>query len=108
MGDPPVGFVCVELVDGAPHIWQLSVLPEHGRRGVGRALLQAACDWARAEGFATVTLTTYRDVPWSTPFYATLGFTALDTLRPGSRRSTSERAMGDDDFGTRLAMKLAL
>ena len=40
-GDPPVGFVCVELVDGNPHIWQLAVHPDHGRRGLGRHLVEA-------------------------------------------------------------------
>jgi ribosomal protein S18 acetylase RimI-like enzyme len=35
-GDPAVGFVSVELVDHEAHIAQLSVLPEHGRHGIGR------------------------------------------------------------------------
>jgi GNAT superfamily N-acetyltransferase len=48
VNDPPVGFVCVELVGGIPHIWQLAVDPDHGRRGLGRALMNAACDWARS------------------------------------------------------------
>jgi ribosomal protein S18 acetylase RimI-like enzyme len=62
-GDPAVGFICLDMVDGLPHIWQLSVQPNFGRRGIGRALIEAACDWARESGFRGMTLTTFRDVP---------------------------------------------
>jgi ribosomal protein S18 acetylase RimI-like enzyme len=109
VGDPPVGFVCVELVGGVPHIWQLAVHPDHGRQGLGRALVRAACEWARLQPFDAITLTTYRDVPWNGPFYESLGFVTMGTLTPeliGIREH--ERAVGDDDFGPRVAMRLAL
>jgi len=106
---PPVGFACVDLVDGAPHIWQLAVHPDHGRRGLGRALVEAVCDWARTERFDVITLTTYRDVPWNGPFYESLGFAALDVLTPGLLAIREhERMIGDDDFGARVAMRHAL
>src|SRR5512146_1557119 len=35
--DQPVGFAAVELVDGHPHIQELDIHPDHGRRGVGGA-----------------------------------------------------------------------
>src|SRR5271165_3964159 len=73
-GDPPVGFASVEIVDGLAHLWQLSVRPSHGRRGVGTALVEAVCQWAGSQGYEAVTLTTYRDVPWNGPFYRRLGF----------------------------------
>jgi GNAT superfamily N-acetyltransferase len=108
-GDPPVGFVCVELVDGVPHIWQLAVHPDHGRRGLGRSLVDAARQWARAEGFDAITLTTFRDVPWNGPFYRSLGFVPLDELTTGlAAIREHERSIGDDDFGQRVAMRLAL
>jgi GNAT superfamily N-acetyltransferase len=107
--DPPNGFVCVELVDGVPHIWQLSVDPDHGRQGLGRSLVVAVCDWARSEGFGAITLTTYRDVPWNGPFYESLGFAVLEVLAPGlTAIREHERAIGDDDFGPRVAMRLDL
>jgi len=109
VGDPARGFVCVELIDGVPHIWQLAVHPDHGRQGLGRALVEATCEWSRSEGFDAITLTTYRDVPWNGPFYESLGFVALSVLTPGLQAIREhERAVGDDDFGPRVAMQLTL
>jgi len=105
-GTPPVGFASVELVDGAAHIWQLSVLPSAGRQGRGTALVTAVCDWAAAAGYDAVTLTTFRDVPWNAPFYARLGFRPVTDLAPELAEARAhERAIGDDDFGPRLAMR---
>jgi ribosomal protein S18 acetylase RimI-like enzyme len=42
-----VGFVHVLEAEGLAHLEQLSVLPEHGRRGYGRMLVDAAKDKAR-------------------------------------------------------------
>ena len=109
VGDPPVGFVCVEMVDASPHIWQLSVLPEHGRQGLGRSLVRAACDWARRQGCDAITLTTFRDVPWNGPFYESLGFVTVDPLPPGLQAIRDhEREIGDDAFGPRVAMRRPL
>jgi GNAT superfamily N-acetyltransferase len=66
-GDPPVGFASVEIVDGLAHVWQLSVLPSAGRRGIGTALMEAVAGWARDQGLDAVTLTTFRDVAWNAP-----------------------------------------
>jgi GNAT superfamily N-acetyltransferase len=81
----PVGFAMVELLDGNAHLDELDVHPDHGRRGVGAALVRTVCDWARDRGFPAVTLTTYRHVPWNAPFYSRLGFRILrsDELTAG-------------------------
>jgi GNAT superfamily N-acetyltransferase len=106
VGDPAVGFACVEVVDAAAHIWQLSVHPRAGRQGRGRALVKSVCDWAVANGLPAVTLTTFRDVPWNGPFYARLGFREVEDLTPGlAAMRQHERAIGDDDFGPRIAMR---
>jgi GNAT superfamily N-acetyltransferase len=105
VGEPAVGFVTLELVDGSAHIDQVSVLPEHGRRGIGRALLEAAIGWAASSGYTGLTLTTYRDVPFNAPFYRTLGFTEVTDPAPGlAALRAHERESGLDDHGPRIAM----
>jgi GNAT superfamily N-acetyltransferase len=105
-GQPARGFACVDIVDGSAHLWQLSVFPSFGRRGIGWALVQAVCDWASSNGHPAVTLTTFRDVPWNAPFYNRLGFRVLDELSPGLQAIRDhERELGDDDFGPRVAMR---
>ena len=69
-----VGFAIVVFVGGLPHLDELDVLPEHGRRGIGSRLLDAVCRWAADAGHRAVTLSTFRDVPWNLPFYARRGF----------------------------------
>lgn len=75
--DVPVGFAYVEIVGGQPHLDELDVHPDHGRRGIGAALVRAVIDWTRSKGYAGLTLTTFREVPWNMPFYAQLGFRVL-------------------------------
>jgi GNAT superfamily N-acetyltransferase len=107
--DPAVAFIVVELVDGIPHVWQMSVHPDHGRQGLGAALIAAAREWARTAGYNARTLTTFRDVPWNGPFYGSLGFVVLDDLTPElAAIRDHERAIGDDDYGPRVAMRLEL
>ena len=104
-----MGFVSVDIVDGCAHIDQLSVLTDHGGRGIGRALLDEAVRWARASGLAAVTLTTFRDVPWNAPFYRRVGFEVVDDPTPGlAVVRAGERADGLDGFGPRVAMRLVL
>src|ERR1700730_11509868 len=94
-GEPPAGFASVAIVDGAAHLWQLAVLPEAGRRGLGTALVAAVCDWARSGGFHAGTFTTYRDGTWNAPFYERLGFRPLTDLTPGlAVIREHERAIG--------------
>jgi 4-diphosphocytidyl-2-C-methyl-D-erythritol kinase len=81
----PVGFVWLddEVGGDAIAIAELDVLPAHGRRGIGAALLEHACAWARAAGYRRVDLGTLADVPWNAPFYARHGFVAVETGAPG-------------------------
>jgi GNAT superfamily N-acetyltransferase len=72
-----VGYVVVEVVDGCAHIEQLSVVPDHQGRGIGRALVEAVSTWARDQGLPAITLTTFTDVPWNRPLYEHLGFHVL-------------------------------
>lgn len=68
------GFYALGHIEGQAHLEQLSVRPEYGRKGLGRALLEHACELAQARGERAVWLTTYAHVPWNRPFYERHGF----------------------------------
>jgi GNAT superfamily N-acetyltransferase len=92
--DVPVGFAHVVVMDrDLAHLEEIDVHPEHGRRGLGTGLVLQVCHWAAAHGYTSVTLTTFRDVPWNMPFYARLGFTIV----PPEQLSSSLRAVVEDE-----------
>jgi len=73
----PIGFIVAKFLPESCFIIELSVHPDHGRRGVGSALISACCQSASFRGAARVTLTTFRYVPWNIPFYQRSGFKIL-------------------------------
>lgn len=110
-GRPPAAFVRLELVDGQAHLEQIAVSPELARQGIGRALLHAAKAWALEAGFHSMTLTTFADVPFNAPFYASAGFTELAEAEwgPGIRAiRRAEIELGLDKAGRRIAMGVEL
>lgn len=78
LGGELVGYVWARDLDGQPHLEQISVLPEVGGRGVGVALVKQVVAWAAAQGGSSLTLSTFRDVPWNGPWYRRLGFADID------------------------------
>lgn len=68
------GFVSAETFGDELHVWELAVDAQCQRMGIGRRLVQKACEHASANGLSAVTLTTFRDLPWNAPWYARLGF----------------------------------
>src|SRR3990172_1429377 len=60
--DEVAGYLIHDTVDGSLHIEQVSIHPDHGRRGLGRALIDRAAEQA-SSWTNTITLTTFRDVP---------------------------------------------
>jgi GNAT superfamily N-acetyltransferase len=85
--DEPVAYLMASMVDGCPHIDQVSVHPASARRGIGRALLEHAASHAVADGLPALTLTTFASVPWNAPYYLRCGYRVLDDgdLTPGLR-----------------------
>jgi GNAT superfamily N-acetyltransferase len=106
----PIAFALLELVDGQPHLEEIDVHPAHGRRGVGRALLEALFAWARGAGYRAMTLTTFRDVPWNAPFYASAGFRALapGELSPGLAAVVRDETARGLDPAQRVVMRREL
>jgi GNAT superfamily N-acetyltransferase len=106
----PVAYLIADRVDGNLHVEQVSVHPDHARRGIGRSLLEHLADHARSEGALALTLTTFLDVPWNAPYYARCGFRRLDhgELTPGLRQITEHEAAHGLDRWPRGCMRLDL
>ena len=98
--DTPIGYLLAEPVDNAVHIEQVSVRLAYARRGVGRRLI----DSLTAD---TLTLTTFRDVPWNAPYYRRLGFRDLsqNELSPGLLAIRQHEAQLGLDRWPRSAMR---
>lgn len=104
-GRPPVGFARITELDGQAHLDQISVLPGCMRRGIGSALLQASCVWARERGYLRITVLTFENVPWNAPFYAARGFAPMAETGPELAELRDwERDLGLDRIGPRVAM----
>ncbi|PPF90474.1 GNAT family N-acetyltransferase [Clavibacter michiganensis] len=104
-----VGFAHVLEVDGLAHLEQVSVPPEHGRRGRGRALVEAAAGEARRRGHRRITLRTFADVPWNAPSYARMGFVEEPPVTPfHAALVETEARLGLDRLGRRIQMGRAL
>lgn len=69
-----IGFVVVDRLTTGWFVVELDVLPSWRQQGVGSALMKQVIQAAHQQGYAAVTLTTFRHVPWTIPFYWRLGF----------------------------------
>lgn len=104
-----VGFVHVLELDKVAHLEQLSVSPEHGRRGYGRMLVDAAMDEARRRGYERLSLRTYAEVPWNAPFYARAGFVEEEPTAAFHRHLVEvEERLGLTRYGRRVQMDAVL
>jgi len=111
IGDPIIGFICLDRLDGIAHLAQIAVLPTHTGKGIGTALIAAGIDWARRNSYPGMVMTTYRDVPWNGPYYERRGYHVLPEaeLTPAlAAVRAHERELGLDDLGPRVAMRIDL
>lgn len=114
----PAGYVVVQVLDdalageagAALHVEQVSVDPEFARRRFGRRLIEHVADEARARDVPSLTLTTFRDVPWNAPYYARCGFRVVpdEEMGPGLRRIRADEAALGLDVEPRVAMRRAV
>ena len=105
--DRPVAYLIAEVVDGNAHLEQVSVHPDHARRGIGAALTDRMVEWAKEHGLPAVTLTTYTEVPWNGPYYERLGFRYLADaeLTPGLLAIRAAEAAHGLDRWARACMR---
>ena len=109
-GGEPVGYILVDEIDGAAHIEQVSVAPDHQGRGLGKALMARVRAWAAERGMPALTLTTFGHIPWNRPLYEHLGFRVLpeDEIGPGLRAVREAEAAHGLDPDLRVVMRLDL
>ena len=74
----PVGFGMVLLLESGAHLHEISVRSSCTGKGIGSRLLEHICDVLASRGHDTLTLSTFSDVPWNEPFYASRRFHRLD------------------------------
>ncbi|MFI8221753.1 GNAT family N-acetyltransferase [Pseudomonas sp. NPDC085632] len=104
------GFVRAVGIDQHMHIEELSVGQAFQGQGMGRALVAAVIEQARAMQLNSVTLTTFRDLPWNAPFYQRMGFAELTFAQ--ADRHLHETLQAEAHYGfpaeRRCAMRLPL
>lgn len=77
------GCVMVQPVDeGVTEVRRLYVRPALRRQGIGRALMQAAIDTARAAGHHTLRLETLEAMSEALALYRRLGFVDMPPFHP--------------------------
>ena len=91
-GRPAVAYIRIDEVDGIAHVDQLAVLPAVARRGIGKALLDAAVEWAAERGYPAMTLSTFAESDWNQRVYD------ADRLRPD--RAADARACANCATGS--------
>lgn len=103
----PVGYVLARHLDDQAHLEQLSVDPDHGRRGLGTALVGVVVEWGSTLGGHDVTLSTFRDVAWNRPYYERLGFEVVDdaSLSPALQAVRAHEAAEGLDIDARVIMR---
>lgn len=108
--DAPIGFAAAILVDGAAHLHEMDVLPQHMQRGVGRALLEHVVAWAQRGCHGSLTLLTFKHLAFNGAFYRSAGFVELDDATLGPELAAMRRAEADKglDLTKRVAMRRTL
>ncbi|MDI3290169.1 GNAT family N-acetyltransferase [Polyangium sp. 15x6] len=105
-----VGWLLVTRLGAELCLGQVSVLPSHGRLGIGTALLRDSITRARAAGERTLVLNTQSDVAWNMPWYARHGFVVVppEEWSPEMRAVTEAQREHGIDWNLRIHMRLTL
>lgn len=86
------GYAILRDFNGEAVLEQVDVLPEHGKQGLGRALVEKIIIAAKQQGYDNIYLTTFEDIPWNCPFYKKIGFKVVkDKELPAVLRENIEQ-----------------
>jgi GNAT superfamily N-acetyltransferase len=104
----PEAFLAAHAEADRLHIDEFAVARDLQGQGLGRRMLAHVADWARARGFACLSLTTFRSVPFNGPFYASFGFREwpAEDAPPTIRQRLMHEAQ--EGFSDRCAMHMDL
>ena len=106
----PVGFLVAETLDSSLFIAELSLHQEWQGKGIDRRLICYVAEQACEKGYTSLTLTTFRNVPWNAPWYAQMGFEILPeaALTAALRQKRQEESAHGLAYESRCAMRLML
>ncbi|HML54899.1 MAG TPA: GNAT family N-acetyltransferase [Solidesulfovibrio magneticus] len=107
-GGSPVGYILVQVVDGLALLAQVDVHPDHGRQGLGTALIRQAMQAMHERGFSECYLTTFSDIAWNAPFYAKLGFGVVGEAAMPQAIAAILREEQERGLRNRVAMRLEI
>lgn len=100
-----MGFLLAKVVDESFHIKEVDVHPACARKGLGGKLLEHSFTVARERNFSSITLTTFKHLPWNGPFYERHGFVSLEESEMGAELSEILRQEAKDGLNNRIAMR---
>jgi GNAT superfamily N-acetyltransferase len=108
--DIVIGFAITREVDRTLYLQEIDIAPEHGQQGIGSALIETVQVWGKGLGYAVISLSTFRDLPWNAPFYAKLGFRILDEseLTPEFQQIRKHEREAGLPIGDRVIMQCDL
>lgn len=109
-GEKTVGFAMADVVDNQGYLVEVDVRPEFGRQGTGTELVRAVIRWARACGFQSLLLVTFRHLAWNAPFYEKLGFSIIEPVEHGPELAAliEEERQAGIDVTKRVGMRMEL
>jgi ribosomal protein S18 acetylase RimI-like enzyme len=73
-GDRRVGFLWLKLTGAAAFVYNIAVEQDQRRKGYGRAIMEAAERWSRANGAATIGLHVFAHNHGARSLYEQLGY----------------------------------
>jgi N-acetylglutamate synthase-like GNAT family acetyltransferase len=106
--DVLVGYLLLQVVNGFALLAQVDVHPNHGRQGLGTALIVRGIKQIQEMGFTDLYLTTFSHVKWNAPFYEKLGFNILKNRELPDVISNILHAEQSRGLTNRVAMKLSI
>ncbi len=107
LGGTVLGWIHVGRLAGELFVEQISVHPDHHRRGIGSRLMRHVIGEARDANEDSILLDTRSDVPWNQPWYEQLGFVVVpqEEWTEAMTDFVALEAAGGTDWGTCVYMR---